>query len=145
VLAGEAAKAGVTIAIESALPTLEVTRLIDATRSSHVGAYWDMANGMSLGFDPLEDVRTLGSRISRVHAKEFQKPADAGQSRQPGSYPGLNPVVLGQGDVPIADILRELKRVGYKGFITLETGAFGDRKESARAARQVLADAARGI
>ena len=142
VLAGDAAKAGVYLAIEQVLPGDIAARLIDATISTHVGAYWDMGNGMTRGIEPIADVRALGSRIARVHAKEFSR--FEGESR-PLSYHGLNQVPLGQGDVPISDILRELKRAGYKGFITLETGGFDDPKASAKAARQVLADAAASL
>lgn len=142
VLAGDAAKAGVYLAIEHILPGEVAARLIDATISTHVGDYWDMGNGICRGIEPIQDVRALGSRIARVHAKEFSR--FEGEAK-PLSYHGLNLVPLGQGDVPIVEVLRELRRVGYKGFITLETGSFGDRKESARAARQVLADAAASL
>lgn len=141
-LAGDAAKAGVYLAIEHVLPGEQAARLIDATISTHVGAYWDMGNGMTRGIEPIADVRALGSRIARVHAKEFSR--FEGESR-PLSYHGLNQVPLGQGDVPITEVLRELKRAGYKGFITLETGGFDDRKASALAARQVLAQAAASL
>lgn len=145
VLAGDAAKAGVFIALESTLRGDVAARLIDATRSTHIGAYWDMANCMSLGYDPIQEVRSLGTRIVRVHAKEFSRSPDASAQRSPGSYSGLNKVALGEGDVPIREVLAELKSVGYRGYVTLETGAFGDKRASARVARQVLAEAASGL
>ncbi len=141
VLAGEAAKASVFMAIEHTLPGEVAARLIDATISTHVGDYWDMGNSMNWGHDPVAEVRALGTRIVRVHAKEFQSPS----TRPAEATHGLNPVPLGQGEVPLADVLRELRRVGYKGFITLETGAFGDRRQSAQAAREVLAQAAASL
>ena len=40
--------------------------------------------------------------------------------------------------VPVRDVLAALRRVGYDGYIVLETGAFGDKRASARAARDLL-------
>lgn len=140
-LAGDAAKAGVYLAIEHTLPGAQAALLIDATRSTHVGDYWDMGNGIWRGIEPIEDIRALGSRIVRVHAKEFSRFEGAPGEARPSSYHGLNLVPLGQGDVPLREILSELKRVGYHGYITLETGGFDNKRESARAARQALAEA----
>ena len=134
-LAPIAAKAGVTLAIEHTLPAHRAVRLLDAVGSSAVGDYWDMANCLSLGYDPLDEIAQLGPRIARVHAKEY----DAGENmpanpRPPQTYPGLNTRPFGQGRVPVAAILSALADIGYDGYIVLETGAFGDKHASARAA-----------
>jgi sugar phosphate isomerase/epimerase len=137
ILAPEAESAGVVIAIEHTLRGDEAAQILAEINSPFVGDYWDMANCMSLGFDPLEEIQMLGRHIARVHAKEFEKARVTG-ARASGSYPGLNTVPFGQGDVPVKDILAALKNSGYTGWVTLETGAFGDKQEAAKAALEVL-------
>ena len=100
ILAPEAATAGVVIAIEHTLRGDEAARLLDEVNSPFVGDYWDMANCMSLGYDPLEEIGMLGKHIARVHAKECEK-AKVTSPRAIGSYPGLNTVPFGSGDVPV--------------------------------------------
>ncbi len=139
-LAPEAAAAGVRLGIESALRGDAVARIIDAVSSPAVGAYWDMANGMALGFDPLQEIEWLGRRILQVHAKEFTGPAPA--ARKPGQYPGLNQKPFGQGDVPVRAVLAALRRQGYDGWIVLETGAFGNPETAARDALRFLQESA---
>jgi sugar phosphate isomerase/epimerase len=136
-LAPEAETAGVVIAIEHTLRGDDAAQLLHDVASPFVGDYWDMANCMALGYDPLEEIQMLDHRIARVHAKEFEKARVTGP-RQPGSYPGLNTVPFGSGDVPVRNVLTALKNVGYTGYITLETGAFGDNQQSAKAALEVL-------
>ncbi len=113
----------------------EAARLLDEINSPAVGDYFDMANCLSLGFDPLQEIEFLGRHIVRVHAKEFSG-AQTGQN--PGAYPGLNQVAFGAGKVPVREVLSQLKAIGYDGWITLETGVFGEPRESARAALAVL-------
>lgn len=136
-LAPEAEQAGVILAIEHTLRGDEAAQLLTEINSPFVGDYWDMANCMCLGFDPLQEIQMLGKHIARVHAKEFEK-AKWVQPRQSGHYSGLNTVPFGSGDVPVKEVLTALKTVGYTGYVTLETGAFGDRQQSAKAALQVL-------
>lgn len=135
-LAPEAEASGVTIAIEHSLRGDAVAKVLDAVNSPYVGDYWDMANCMSIGYDPLEEIQMLGRHIVRVHAKEFQ--GEITKNRQPGSYPGLNTVPFGQGNVPVAEVLSTLRKIGYDGYITLETGSFDNHHAAARDALQVL-------
>jgi sugar phosphate isomerase/epimerase len=136
-LAPDAETAGVIIAIEHTLRGDEAAQLLNEVNSSFVGNYWDMANCMSLGFDPLEEIQMLGKHITRVHAKEFER-AKIVAPRKPGSYSGLNTVPFGKGDVPTREVLSALKSAGYTGWITLETGAFGDKQQAAKEALEVL-------
>lgn len=136
-LAPEAETAGVVIAIEHTLRGDEAAQLLEEINSPFVGDYWDIANCMSLGFDPLQEIQMLGKHIARVHAKEFEKAKVTGP-RTAGSYPGLNTLPFGDGDVPVKEVLAALKNVGYTGWVTLETGAIGDKQQSAKAALEVL-------
>lgn len=136
-LAPVAEAAGVTLAIEHALRGAEAASLLKAVGSTYVGDYFDMANCMSIGYDPLQEIDELKGHIAQVHAKEYDGRELTGP-RAPRSYPGLNTCPLGQGQVPIKAVLSALRDGGYDGFVVLETGAFGDKKASARSALDVL-------
>jgi hexulose-6-phosphate isomerase len=138
VLAPEAELARVTLGVESMLPAHEVVALLDAVGSPFVGAYFDMANGMGLGYDPVKEVETLGRHIVQVHAKEFVAGDGPAGSRQNPRFDFLNKRPFGEGGVPVREIFQALHRAGYDGYIVLETGAFGDPQASARAALDVL-------
>jgi sugar phosphate isomerase/epimerase len=137
VLVPEAEARGVRLGVESTLPAREAAALIDAVGSEAVGSYWDMGNAMWLGYDDVEEIDTLGERIVAVHAKEFAGPPRTA----PGSPNGLNAKPFGEGDVPLAAVIQALRRTGYEqrhGYLTLETGAFGDPLGSAQKALAVL-------
>jgi L-ribulose-5-phosphate 3-epimerase len=136
-LAPIAQSANVKLGIEGALRGDEMAQLLSEIGSPFIGSYWDMANCMSIGFDPLEEVQQLQSHIVQVHAKEFK-----GEARTRAyEYPNLNTVPFGSGDVPICAVLKKLRSVGYDGYIVLETGSFDDAKASARDALRVLTSA----
>lgn len=140
-LARGAATAGVTLCLESTLPAPQIVELCESINSPNVAAYWDMGNAMCWGLDPISEIQTLRRHIGRVHAKEFFRASGAPKAWQDSDYSGLNAKALGQGSVPVREVIRALREAGYNGYITLETGAFGDRLESARAALKVLKDA----
>jgi sugar phosphate isomerase/epimerase len=137
-LAPEAELARVTLGIEHTLPAAEAAALIDRLGSPFIGDYWDMANAMGLGYDPLAEVRTLGSRLARVHAKEWHGEGGPAATQSTPRFDLLNTQPLGSGSVPIGDVIRALRDVGYDGYIVLETGSFGNHQESARAALALL-------
>ena len=137
-LASEAELARVTLGVESMLPAHEVVALLDAVGSPFVGTYFDMANGMGLGYDPVKEVETLGRHIVQVHAKEFVAGDGPAGSREKPRFDLLNKRLFGEGDVPVRAILQALRRIGYDGYIVLETGAFSDAQASARVALDAL-------
>ena len=137
-LAPEAAAAGVVLAIEHTLRGEASAALVDRVGASHIGAYWDMANCMALGYDPLRDIEEQGARIVRVHAKEYCRgKGPAGAPDRP-RFDGLNAVPFGQGDVPVAAVLAALREAGYDGYVVLETGGFDDARRSAQEALALL-------
>jgi len=50
----------------------------------------------------------------------------------------LNNKPLGQGQIPVPQIVAALKAVGYDGYIVLETGHFCDHHASAKASGDYL-------
>lgn len=136
-LAPEAESAGVTLGVESTLSAHDVVKMLASVGSPRVAAYWDMGNCMCCGYDPREEIELLRGRLAQVHAKEFDG-RGCKWPRPPRSYPGLNPKPLGEGQVPVREVVTALRRGGYEHYIVLETGAFGDRRASAKAALGVL-------
>ncbi len=137
-LAPEAEAAGVTLAIEHTLRGDEAAALLDRVDSPNIGEYWDMANCMGLGYDPLEEIAQLGRHIVRVHAKEYhQGEAPPGTPEEP-HFDGLNTKPFGEGDVPVPEVLSALQQNGYDGYVVLETGKFSDARRSAKAALSLL-------
>lgn len=138
-LASDAEASNVKLGIETTLPASQVKMILDRVNSPAVGCYWDMGNAMWLGYDPLEEVRILGRQIVAVHAKEFLGSPTTEPTKV---FDGLNAAPFGQGMVPVRAVIDALKQVGYDGWITLETGSFGDRFDSAKKALEVLRQAA---
>ena len=137
-LAPAAEKAKVTIAIEHSLPGAEAAALLKRVDSPCVADYWDMANCLAFGFNPLQEMDALAGHMAQVHAKEYCQGAGPKGLRAMPRYDGLNTKRFGEGDVPVERILAALREHNYKGYIVLETGAFGDKKASARAALDLL-------
>jgi sugar phosphate isomerase/epimerase len=112
--APDAARAGVTLALEthdaysSARRVAAVLRQVDSVA---VGALWDTLHPYRVGEDPAEVLALLGSRLVHVHIKDARCPAG-------GSNWDL--VLLGEGDVPVAQALALLAAAGYRGYLSVE-------------------------
>ena len=109
-----AEKLGVSIAVENVwnkflLSPLEMRDFIDKFKSKRVGAYFDVGNVMLTGY-PDQWIRILGSRIKRIHIKDFK--LDIGTSD------GF--VDLLDGDVDFESIKKELAEINYEGYVTAE-------------------------
>lgn len=137
-LASEAEKAQVSIGIEHTLPGAEAAALLAQVNSPRIADYWDMANCMGLGYDPVSEVKALSRHIVQVHAKEFAPDNGLQGTRSAPRFDRLNQKPFGQGTVPVREVLKALRQIGYDGYIVLETGAFGEKKASARAALDAL-------
>lgn len=114
-----AEKAGVIIAVEEVwnrflLSPLEMNAYVDSFGSKYLQAYFDVGNVMFYGF-PQDWIRTLGSRICRVHVKDFKV--------EKNTYSWEN---LGDGAVDWPEVRRALHEIGYDGYVTTEIAA-GDR------------------
>ena len=105
---------GVSIGVENVwnkllLSPLEERDFIDKIGSPFVGAYFDVGNVVYAGY-PEHWIRILGSRIKKVHFKDFR--------RNPG---GLNAFVdLLAGDVDWKAVMQAFRDVGYDDWATGE-------------------------
>lgn len=106
-----AEKLNVIIAIENVwnnflLSPLEFARYIDEFNSPFVRAYFDVGNVVKFGW-PQDWIRTLGSRIVKVHLKDYKRNKHAF-------------VPLLEGDVDWREVRRAFVEVGYSGYLTAE-------------------------
>lgn len=113
-LAPFAEQADVSIGIENVwnkflLSPLELRQFIDSIGSPFVGSYFDVGNVVQSGY-PEHWIRILGSRIKKVHFKDYR--------RQAGGLHGF--VDLLAGDVDYPAVMAAFKEIGYDGYVTAE-------------------------
>ena len=99
---------------------LEFRQFIKDVGNPRVAAYFDVGNVWNFGY-PQHWIKILGRRIKRVHVKDFK--------RSVGTAEGF--CNLGDGDVPLAESLKILARLGYNGPVTAEVGIGPDDKNEA--------------
>jgi L-ribulose-5-phosphate 3-epimerase len=92
------------------LSPLEFARYVDDFESPWVKAYFDVGNVVINGF-PQDWIRTLGSRIVRIHLKDFVF------NRKESTYAFLN---IGEGEIDWPEVRRALAEIGYSGYVTTE-------------------------
>jgi hexulose-6-phosphate isomerase len=92
------------------LSPLEFARYVDEFESPWVRAYFDVGNVVFYAF-PQDWIRTLGSRIVKVHLKDFSV------DRRNGRFEWKN---LGEGEIDWLEVRRALSEVGYAGYVTTE-------------------------
>ena len=94
---------------------------------SQVGWTFDMGHLMIGGYDPVEFLADARDRIVHVHLKDVHldlaAPVLRGeQSIMQGVQNGMF-CPMGDGDVPVAEVVTELERSGYDGWYVLEQDA----------------------
>ena len=92
------------------LSPLEFARYVDDFESPWVKAYFDVGNVVINAF-PQDWIRTLGSRIVRIHLKDFSF------DRKSQTFAFKN---LGEGDIDWPEVRRALGEIGYSGYVTTE-------------------------
>lgn len=124
-----AAKKGVRTMTENhgyfSQDSLRVEKLINTVAHENFGQLIDMGNFLCADDDPVTAVGRCAPYGFYVHAKDFI--VKSGQGPDPGegffqSRGGnfLRGTIVGQGDVPVVQCLRALKRVDYDGYIAIE-------------------------
>ena len=87
--------------------TKKLCELLDAFASDHVAALWDCySTYFYAGQEPEKTVSDLGAYIRHVHIKDSVKN---------GGF-----TVVGEGDMPFADVMNALSSVDYDGFLSLQ-------------------------
>jgi len=79
-------------------------------RTERMGACADAGQWARSGLDPVESLRKVRGRIVSFHLKDIAKKND----------PGSRNTVFGEGEGDFAIVLKELKRLGYRGLTTID-------------------------
>jgi sugar phosphate isomerase/epimerase len=119
-LAPAAAAAGVRLGIESTLPAATVLGAVRQIGSPAVTVYFDVANAVWLGYDPVAEIETLAAagELPQIHVKDIvESPGDAAP---------------GEGRVPYPDVAAALTRAGYDGYLVFETRPTDEPAAAAR-------------
>ena len=114
-----AEKNKVIIAIEEVwnkflLSPLEMAHYIDEFKSPWIRAYFDVGNVVLFGY-PQDWIRTLGSRIVKLHLKDFSFRNNKQIGKTVADW-----VNLRDGDIDWKAIHAALTEIGYKGDATVE-------------------------
>jgi hexulose-6-phosphate isomerase len=87
-------------------------QFVDQFKSKYVAVHFDVGNVFQYGF-PQDWINTLGSRIKRVHLKDYKM-----QGFKMGEF-----VPLLEGNVDWKAVMQSLVKTGYQGFLTPEYGS----------------------
>ena len=80
-----------------------------------VGCCIDLAHSYRYGQDPANDIRKYAKWIWDIHIKDVTVPSKAGVAKE-----------MGRGGMDIPAIVKSLRRIGYKGVISIEYEADED-------------------
>ncbi len=119
------------------LSPIEFARYIDEFHSLWVRAYFDVGNVVLYGY-PQDWIRTLGTRIVKLHIKDFSFREDPATKKHVADW-----VALGEGDIDWKAIYNALAQIGFRGTATVELpeGNASYLKEVCRRLNLILSDA----
>ena len=86
-----------------------------------LGYVLDTGNFYCVNEDVLEAYNALKDRLVHVHCKDWKKDPFGDFVRE--HIPRFRGVELGQGEVPLAQLIAQLKKDGYKGLLTAEVNS----------------------
>jgi sugar phosphate isomerase/epimerase len=88
----------------------ETMQILGQSGDPQVGVVWDPANALSDGGEPpIGVVRLFGSSLRHVHLRDLDCPE--------GKW---EPVLTGEGKLPLSEIVTELRKTNYPAFISFE-------------------------
>lgn len=104
---------GVTLLVETNgvySDTTRLCRLLDRVSSDAVAALWDIHHPYRYAGElPGKTVQNLGAYIKYVHVKDSVMEDGAVKYR-----------MMGEGDLPISEMMRALRSINYEGYVSLE-------------------------
>lgn len=86
-----------------------VAAVLDRVPSPVVGALWDTHHPYRTGESADQTYNLLAARLYHTHVKDARREGD-----------GWRLVLLGEGEVPVRDVLTTLARRGYDGWVCVE-------------------------
>jgi sugar phosphate isomerase/epimerase len=112
---GVAERLGVAVGVETHdafSASSVVAELLAMVESERVGAVWDSHHPYRVGEEPAEIYQNIGRRTLLAQVKDAR--------RAPDREDGWQLVLLGEGEVPVREMLRLLVAGGYEGWISVE-------------------------
>ncbi len=106
-LASEFESKGLSIGFETELSITALTRFIDMFESNVFGAYYDIGNCTSYGFDCGSDIKILGEKVKGIHIKD----------RKVGA---TTPLPLGSGDADYLAVFEALTFIEWSGVPVMQ-------------------------
>ena len=110
---------------------IRVEKLYNAVNYKNFGLLLDMGNFLCAGENPALSASLIAPYAKMVHAKDFH--IKSGEGMDPGERftktrdgAFIKGAVFGQGNVPVVQILRALKKAEYQGWISLEYEGWDD-------------------
>lgn len=104
-VAGEAARAGVTLGLENTVSAGDSLKIMEKVGSPYLKVYYDPQNAVRWGHDPFTEIKMLGaSRICQFHIKD-------------------NAGYLGEGGFPWDRLMPVILDLGFTGWANLETSS----------------------
>lgn len=110
-------------------------RIIDACDSEALGVNLDTGNLWLGGGDSIEMIQKLGDKIEHIHWKDLPEEYIAQRGKIYGC--GMALIPLGSGVIGIEDIYKELIKIGFDGYTTLEVAGEEAVKKSAEYLKQL--------
>jgi hexulose-6-phosphate isomerase len=98
-----------------------LSSFIEKLPSDCFGINYDIGDSAALGFDPVEQFSTYGSRIMNVHVKDRRL--------------GGKTIALGSGDADFETVFSQLKKINYQGNYILQPARAVDRDHAGALSR----------
>jgi sugar phosphate isomerase/epimerase len=97
--------------------------VLDAVKNmdSRMGLCMDIGHTCRAGADPVEWIDKAGPRLFEMHSKDLKD-----TKWSPGQSASLYQCPVGDGVIPYPAIFKHLKKIGYKGVVSLEYEIEGD-------------------
>lgn len=111
-----AAPAGITLLLEthdSWTSSAHVRTVLERVNSPNATALWDIQHPFRANGEKPEDTwRNIGPRVQATHWKDF--------ITDPAHKHGFRLCLMGEGEIPLREMLSTLVRGGYDGYLTFE-------------------------
>ncbi len=110
-----------------------VQRVIEAVGRDNFKTTLDVGNFLCVDEDPLVSVQNNLPYASMVHFKDFyvreadRSPGEGWFQSTFGRY--LRGAIVGHGDIPIPEVVKQVKQSGYDGYISIEFEGMEDCKK----------------
>lgn len=105
---------GVCLALETSLNAADMVNIVEAIGSDYVQVYFDTGNAAGIGYDIVQEIEGQGKYIAQTHVKDS---------------PSVR--MLGEGHIDFEAPIGAFKKIGFGGYLMLETPSTDDSATAA--------------